>query len=157
MWTIFLALSLFFKKVPTENLNKSNAGKNDFEGVWVGKITRDEGGGQRAEFDMKLELKQNGKRVTGVSSITFQLNNKDYSAKMEITGKASGQFLRYIETRIITADSIPSTEWCMKKAELILKIQEGRPSLEGLWEGFTTGAKQCLPGRIFLQKPKPRV
>ena len=137
---------------------KPNATTNitDISGHWEGTITRDEGGGKRAVFRMEMDVTQNGKEIKGISYVHFEdVNNVQYHAKLAFIGKLNGSYFKYLETKIITADVIPQTEWCVKRADLIFRIQDSKPTLEGLWEGITTQG-ECMPGRIFLEKKPPR-
>lgn len=128
----------------------------DISGHWEGTGTRDEGGGKRTVFPVELEVVQKGKEITGVSIVRFENGAKNYQAKMEIKGKLTKTFLSYIETRVMNADSIPNTNWCVKKANLIYRENKGMPTLEGIWDGITQDGKPCTPGRIFLQRRPPR-
>jgi hypothetical protein len=130
--------------------------KVDISGHWEGTITRDEGGGKRSIYKMDLDVFQKGKALNGISYVHFDDGEKQYHAKMEVSGKISGTYVKYFETKMLRADSIPNTEWCVKKADLIHRIKDTQPTLEGIWEGVTT-LGGCVPGRIFLQKKPPRV
>lgn len=129
------------------------------DGHWEGSITqdyRDKNGTTRVEYDMQLDLNQNGKKITGVAYFTYKTENKTYSAKMAVSGTFSkGLFFQYEEKSILQHDPIPQAEWCTKKAELIYRVKNDRPTLEGLWEGNTTFGG-CVPGRIYLRKPPIR-
>lgn len=129
---------------------------SNIAGHWEGTITRDEGGGKRTSFAMELDVVQKGKKVSGLSYVSYEDGVKKYAAQMEVTGKLNGTYFKYLETKIVKADSIPDNEWCVKKADLIFRIQKDKPTLEGIWEG-TTNVGKCTPGRIFLQKKPPRV
>jgi hypothetical protein len=130
--------------------------KIDISGHWEGTITRDEGGGKRTIYNMDLDINQKGKSLDGISYVHFDDGTKQYHAKMEVSGKISGSYVKYLETKLLRADSIPNAEWCVKKADLIHRIKDTQPTLEGIWEGVTNMGG-CVPGRIFLQKKPPRV
>ncbi len=130
--------------------------KTTVAGHWEGTITRDEGGGKRTTFAMELDVVQKDKNVTGLSYVSYEDGAKKYAAQMDVKGKVNGTYFKYLETKIVKADSIPDNEWCIKKADLIFRIQNDKPTLEGIWEG-TTNVGKCTPGRIFLQKRPPRV
>ena len=130
--------------------------KIDISGHWEGTITRDEGGGRRTTYGMDLDINQKGKVLTGISYVHFDNGTRQYHAKIEVTGKISGTYIKYLETKLLRADSIPDAEWCVKKADLIHRVQDTQPTLEGIWEGVTNMGN-CVPGRIFLQKKPPRV
>ena len=129
--------------------------KIDISGHWEGTITRDEGGGKRTTYNMDLDINQKGKTLTGISYVHYDDGTKKYHAKMEVTGKISGSYVKYLETKMLQADSIPNSDWCVKKADLIHRIQNSSPTLEGIWEGATSFG-ECVPGRIFLQKKLPK-
>ncbi len=129
--------------------------KVDVAGHWEGTITRDEGGGKRTVYQMELDLTQKTKEITGFSTVHFDDGTKQYHAKMEVKAKLNGTYLKYLETKVLNADPIPSSDWCIKKADLIHRIQDSKPTLEGIWEGVTSFG-ECMPGRIFLQKAPPR-
>jgi hypothetical protein len=130
--------------------------KIDISGHWEGTITRDEGGGKRTVYQMEIDVNQKDKEITGISYVHYDDGTKQYHAKMAFLGKINGTYFKYFETKIISSDAIPSTEWCIKKVELIHRIQDTRPTLEGMWEGITTQG-ECTPGRVFLQRKPPRV
>jgi hypothetical protein len=132
-----------------------NSDKIDVSGHWEGTITRDEGGGKRTVYAMDLDLNQKGKELKGISYLHFEDGSKTYHAKMEVKGKINGTYIKYVETRFLNADSIPNADWCIKKADLIHRIQNSSPTLEGIWEGATSFG-ECIPGRIFLQKKLPK-
>ena len=129
--------------------------KIDVSGHWEGTITRDEGGGKRTVYVMDLDLNQKGKELNGISYLHFDNGTKKYNAKMEVKGKVNGSYVKYLETKLLNADSIPNADWCIKKADLIHRIQNSSPTLEGIWEGVTSFG-ECVPGRIFLQKKLPK-
>ncbi len=131
------------------------------DGHWEGTITQDyhtKTGTTRVEYEMQLDLNQDGKKITGVAYFVYKgENGKNYTAKMSVTGTFNkGLFFQYEEKSILQFDQIPKAEWCTKKAELIYKIKNDRPTLEGLWQG-TTSFGGCVPGRIYLKKPPARV
>ncbi len=133
-----------------------SADKTDISGHWEGTITRDEGGGKRTVYKMEMDVTQNAKEINGISYVHFEdANDVQYHAKIAFIGKLNGSYFKYLETKIIAADVIPKTEWCIKRADLIFRIQDSKPTLEGLWEGITTQG-ECTPGRIFLEKKPPR-
>ena len=158
LFTILLLLFSLILNTTSENPKLSNytSEKIDLSGHWEGTITRDEGGGKRTTYGMDLDIVQKGKNLTGVSYVHYDDGTKLYHAKMEVTGKITGSYIKYLETKLIRADSIPNAVWCVKKADLIHRVKEASPTLEGIWEGVTN-IGNCVPGRIFLQKRPPRV
>ena len=133
--------------------------KADVSGHWEGTITRDEGGGKRTVFKMELDLIQKGKDVTGTSYVHADADKRTYSANMSLEGRVNKTYFRYEELKILNYDPIPDAEWCIKKCELIYKLDKATmtPTLEGFWVGKATSTGNCLPGRIFLQKKPGRV
>ena len=162
---IFLAgdRNAFQSIVEQPNFNNSSrlkpsiaANVTDISGHWEGTITRDEGGGKRTVYRMEMDVTQKAKEIKGISYVHFEdANDVHYHAKIAFIGKLNGSYFKYLETKIIAADVIPQTEWCVKRADLIFRIQNSKPTLEGLWEGITTQG-ECMPGRIFLEKKPPR-
>jgi hypothetical protein len=157
VFIIQIQLSFFTQTMFPSFFNFKKEEKIDISGRWDGTITRDEGGGKRTVFGMEVDIKQKNKDLTGYAIVSFDDGAKKYFAKMDFKGKISGTYIKYVENNIISADSIPGAEWCIKKAELIYKIQGNTPKLEGIWEGWISNNKQpCIPGRIDLMKKPPR-
>lgn len=130
----------------------------NIEGRWEGTITRDEGSGKRSFFSMELDVKQKKKDISGYSIVSYEENGKKFYSKMEFKGKINGTYVKYEETKILQADTVPGAEWCIKKADLIYRTNGNTPKLEGIWEGkVSTGNRPCMPGRIDLSKKPPRV
>lgn len=130
------------------------------DGHWEGVITQDyqtRSGTTRVEYDMQLDLHQDGKKITGTAYFVYKgENGKTYGSKMSVFGTFNkGLFFQYEEKSILQFDPIPQAEWCTKKAELIYRIKNDRPTLEGLWQGNTSFGG-CVPGRIYLKKPPIR-
>jgi hypothetical protein len=135
-----------------------SAEKIDISGHWEGTITRDEGGGKRTVFKMELDLNQKGKTITGTSYVHAEGEKRTYSANMALSGRFSKYYFKYEETKILNYDALPDAEWCVKKCELLYKLDKtSAPTLEGIWEGTAASTGNCIPGRIFLQKKAPRV
>jgi hypothetical protein len=138
--------------------NPLSAEKTNISGHWEGTITRDEGGGKRTVFKMELDLNQKGKAVTGTSYVHADGEKRTYSANMALSGRFTKYYFKYEETKILNYDPIPDAEWCVKKCELLYKLDKtSTPTLEGVWEGTAASTGTCIPGRIFLQKKAPRV
>jgi hypothetical protein len=149
-----------FQSYSTENATNHvlPTEKVDISGHWEGTITRDEGGGKRTVFKMELDLNQKGKTITGTSYVHAEGEKRTYSANMALSGRFSKYYLKYEETKILNYDPIPDAEWCVKKCELLYKLDKtSAPTLEGIWEGTASSTGNCIPGRIFLQKKAPRV
>ena len=135
--------------------------KIDVSGHWEGTITRDEGAGKRTTFVMELDVIQKGKDITGISYVHADGEQRTFSASMSIVGKVSKTYVAYDETKILNFDPIPNAEWCIKKVELLYKLDnKSVPTLEGVWQGTTNTDKlksTCMPGRVYLHKKPPRV
>jgi hypothetical protein len=171
MKILALVIQLFFLKTPVatigiapsvyskiESNHSIDVEKTDISGHWEGTITRDEGGGKRTVFKMELDLNQKGKVVTGTSYVHADGEKRTYSANMALSGHFNKFYLKYEETKILNYDPIPDAEWCIKKCELLYRLEKGTtPTLEGIWEGAAASTGNCIPGRIFLQKATPRV
>ena len=168
IYTLFLLLQLYLPQTvetsshtfhPSTNvvLRKMNMAETDISGFWEGTITRDEGYGKRVMFDIEVIFTQKGKDITGISIVRAVDNNRTYNAKMELSGKLKGTYLKYVETKILSADVIPEAEWCIKKVELIYKNTNNVPTLDGIWEGVTGSSRSCIPGRVSLRRKPPRV
>ena len=120
---------------------------NSIDGFWEGTITQDENG-NRVNYKIEMTLVQKGNKVTGRSKVYFE----EIYAVMTLEGEFSGKtFFKYHETEILDYKVRPNLEWCIKKAELILKKEGNSWLLEGLWEG-TTSSGDCVPGRVYLKK-----
>lgn len=154
---MFYTLLLIFQILTHTPPSVSNE-KIDVSGHWEGTGTRDAGMGKRRTYNIELDLTQKGKTLTGISYVHIEMDSKLYHAKMEVQGKVNGTYVKYEEIKILNCDSIPAAAWCIKKVELIHRIQDSKPTLEGIWEGYTnTKKEECVPGRVFLQKKPPRV
>jgi hypothetical protein len=150
-YSIYFLFYFFFATPLVSNDNL------DVSGHWEGTGTRDAGSGKRTVYDVELDIMQKGKTIKGISYIHIDMDSKKYHAKMEIEGKISGTYIKYTEMKLLAADSIPNASWCIKKVELIHRFQESKPTLDGIWEGYTNDKKaECVPGRVFLQKKAPR-
>jgi hypothetical protein len=161
--TFMLLLGLLTYPPPVFGQRK--AAQTLLTGHWEGVVTQDfkdaaTGLTTRIEYKTYLDLTQKGETVTGVATFVYQdaAKNKSYRATMEIKGTfKKNVLLEYEETQIMRADSVPQSEWCQKKAELVFKKTPNAITLEGLWEGSTRSFGKCAPGRILLRKPPPRV
>lgn len=137
--------------------NKNTKPEIDISGFWEGTISRDEGYGKRVVFEIEVILTQKGKEISGISIVRANDSGKTYSAKMDLVGKIKSSYVKYTESKILSADQIPEAEWCIKKVELIYKNANNVPTLEGMWEGITGSSRNCIPGRVALKRKPPRV
>ncbi len=143
--------------VTLQELNIKTPKETDISGYWEGTISRDEGYGKRVMFQIEVIFTQKGKDITGISIVRATDDTRTYNAKMELEGKFKSSYLKYVETKIVSADPIPDAEWCIKKVELIYKDTNNVPTLEGIWEGATGTNRNCIPGRVSLKRKPPRV
>lgn len=143
--------------IKVQETTKNPSKETDISGFWEGTISRDEGFGKRVMFEIEVIFTQKGKNITGISIVRTSGDSKTYNAKMELEGKIKSSYLKYVETKIVSADPIPDTEWCIKKVELIYKNINNQPTLEGIWEGATGSNRNCIPGRVSLKRKPPRV
>jgi hypothetical protein len=156
---MFQILSLIFillssSTPPAANIENSLSPAVDISGHWEGSITQDMPNGTRVDYEMEVDITQKKKVCTGIAYVHFE---KKYHAQMDFKGKFTKDlFLNYDEQTILKYDQIPNSEWCIKKADLIYKVKDMVPTLEGLWEGKTSFSN-CIPGRIYLKKQKPKV
>ena len=168
IYTLLFFLNLFISttlndktsSTPLEKvdvLNEIPSKDIDISGFWEGTISRDEGYGKRVMFQIEVIFMQKGKNITGISIVRATDGTKTYNAKMELDGRLKGTYLKYVETKIVSADPIPDAEWCIKKVELIYKTPNNEPTLEGIWEGATNSDRNCIPGRVSLKRKPPRV
>lgn len=143
MWVLFIwIVTLTFVKEQTVDLS----------GRWTGIFTQDFEG-RHEEFRAEFVIRQKGKKISGKSYVYAD----SLRAVMELEGKlVGGTLVRFEEQKIIRKETVKGMEWCLKKGELILKMDEEPWRLEGLWEGETS-FKTCTPGRVYLKKVIPRV
>ncbi|MFM2269545.1 MAG: hypothetical protein RL757_2986 [Bacteroidota bacterium] len=165
-FAFFLLSSLFIAPPPVfgQKKGKKNAAP-PLNGHWSGVVTQDfrdpkTGATQRVDYEMYLELRQNGEKISGTGTFVYRdkATGKAYQAVREISGVfKENRLLKYEEGAIIRSDSVPQSEWCQKKAELIYRKTSESATLEGMWEGFTASFGACTPGRILLKKRPSRV
>jgi hypothetical protein len=158
--SFILILSIYFKvdHISPTRLSKGQifSDKVNITGHWEGTLTRDEGGGKRTSFPMQLDVLQKKKEITGISYVGFENEGKKYYAKFDLEGKINSNYFKFLESKILNADSIPQAAWCIKKGELIYRKPKSVETLEGIWEGVSSFGS-CMPGRIFLEKKPPKV
>ena len=165
-FVFFLLFSLFIAPPPVFGQKKSKKkAPPPLNGHWSGVVTQDfkdpkTGVLLRVDYEMYLELQQQGEQVSGTGTFVYRdkTTGKVYQAVREIKGVFKGNaLLSYEEGILLRADSVPQSEWCRKKAELIFRKTTEAITLEGMWEGSTNSFGTCTPGRILLRKPPPRV
>ena len=75
---------------------------------------------------------------------------------MELKGEiTNGKHVRFQEIRILDFKTAEGIEWCVKRGQLLLIMDEDGWRLEGFWQG-TTSFSNCIPGKILLKKTKAR-
>lgn len=147
-YIVITALSLFlFLGAEAQ----SKAGKSNIGGHWKGTITQDEGG-YRTDYEFELYLTQSGNKITGRSYVYLD----DIYAIIELKGTIkSGLIVMLEETVILDHRKTDDMEWCMKKAQLLLKYENNELLLDGYWQG-TSVLGDCIPGKIHLKRSVPR-
>ncbi len=122
-------------------------------GTWLGKL---EQSGQPlfSEYRLRLELKQEGTRVTGMSYINVA-DNADLYAKMKLEGRFENGLFTFHELELVDSRQKGEWGWCLKRGELTLKQVGEFRRLQGPWEGYLDDFP-CLPGTITLEKLNPQ-
>ena len=124
---------------------------DDVTGNWIGIITQDEGG-YRSEYKFEMYLKQEGTKVHGRSYVYVD----DIYAEMELVGELhSGFFLRFKETKMLEFEKFEGMEWCIKKGQLLIKMDKDEWIMDGYWQG-NTSFSDCIPGKVKLKRIIPR-
>ncbi len=131
--------------------NLSAQVSKNLEGEWVGYLSQ-ESGGLKNKYSVKLELKLKGNQISGFCYV--QENN--LSSKMEITGywKSKTNF-QLKDVKLINHKEPDNINWCYKTYELELKKSKKEYTIEGKWTGKTK-EETCIPGKVYLYRPKPR-
>ena len=127
------------------------AAQENISGLWRGYNTQEAADTYSSKYIFELYLKQDGKRIWGRS---YAYIDKLY-AEMEIGGTWDGKTLIFEEMKIVNSKANEGMEWCIKKGELTLLKDNKNDRLEGFWSGNTTFSS-CTPGKVFLEKIKPR-
>lgn len=120
-------------------------------GHWEGTITQEQGP-LGSTFDFEMNIIRKGDEIIGSS----YEKAGDFFVKMDFKGKIKSNVLLLFEDIKITHHQTPKgINWCIKKGQLILKIEDGVLKLEGFWQGHTDFGV-CSPGKIYLRKILPR-
>ena len=113
-------------------------------GTWTGIMTQP--GGPYETYLLRVEITQNGPKITGVSRI--EIPGTEWHGQMPIEGEYSADTLRYKEGWMVS-ENIPSEiAWCLKQVSLTFVPavdSKAVDSLIGRWE-----SPPCLPGAIRL-------
>ncbi|HMG14329.1 MAG TPA: hypothetical protein VK590_02710 [Saprospiraceae bacterium] len=131
--------------------NLSGQEINNGDGEWVGYMSQ-ENGGLKSRYNIRLELKTKGSNIEGYCFV--QENN--LNSKMEITGywKSKSRF-QIMDLNLMNHKEPDNIDWCYKIYELELKKLKGEYIIEGNWSGKTKEEK-CIPGKVYLYRPKPK-
>ena len=148
---IFLAATLLTPSVFGQK-------KPNFSGRWWGKATVDYGFGSHDDFEYELQLEDKNGIITGISTTTLIIRGQRYTAKAEIVGKGNKTLLICRETHNITEDRLPESSWVpFEKMELIFRIDNDTPTLEGLYNcGKSPEGRNQGNGRLLLRKKPPQ-
>lgn len=123
-------------------------GQEPLTGIWLGKLTQANSHPDKYRF--RLELKQEGTQVTGISHISFPDSVEIY-ARMTLSGEFSDGKLIFSEKTIERFHHFPKGSWCLKSGTLrMIQVGEFR-RLQGTWSGWA-GTTRCSPGEIALEK-----
>jgi hypothetical protein len=127
-------------------------------GTWLGRL-KQTGAEPFSDYRLRLDIKQEGVKVVGMSYINVS-NNPDYYAKMRLEGRFEKGVFTYHELELVDSRHGNGWGWCLKRAELNLKQAGEYLRLEGPWEGYMDDFV-CSPGTLTLEKlnpqPKPTV
>lgn len=124
---------------------------DNLTGSWVGTITQDEGG-YRSVYEFEMYLKQEGDEIIGRSYVYVD----NIYAEMELKGELhSGFFFRFQETKMLDYEKFEGMEWCIKKGQLLIKLDKDQWIMDGYWQG-NTSFSDCIPGKVKLRRIKPR-
>ena len=123
----------------------------DWEGEWLGYLTQGNGG-LKNKYSVRLELRSKDNGISGFCYV--QENN--LTSTMEITGywKSKTKF-QLKDVRLINHKEPDNINWCFKTYELEIKKQKKEFIIEGIWTGKTKEEK-CIPGKVVLNRSKPR-
>jgi len=125
----------------------SSIAQGDFNGLWKGTITQNEGG-YRSNYDFELYLHQDSTTIYGRSYVF----DGELYAEMELKGEVyNNRYLRFQEVKIVNHTIGENMEWCIKRGQLLLTYKNNHAYISGLWKGRTSFS-DCVPGRIELKK-----
>ena len=128
-----------------------SVGQKDLSGLWLGKITQEEGG-YAPDYTFEIYIKHVGSKIEGRSYVFVD----DIYATFDISGDIySGIYLNLNDSEILENKVNEGMEWCLKKYQLVFKVKDGEYHLEGFWQGKTSFST-CIPGKVFLKRTEPR-
>ncbi len=139
IWIIFLLASY------------SSIGQDNLTGLWLGKITQEEGG-FAPDYTFEIYITQKGNKIKGRSYVYVD----EIYASFDISGEVNNEiYLELKDSEILDNKVNDGMEWCLKKYQLVFKVKKGILSLEGFWQGKTSFST-CIPGKVLLKKQVPR-
>lgn len=139
IWSILLLVSF------------SGFGQNELTGLWVGKITQEEGGFVPT-YTVEIYMTQKGDKLEGRSYVFVD----EIYASFDLSGNINNEiYLELKDSNLLDNKVNEGMEWCLKQYQLVFKMKGGVPSLEGFWQGKTSFST-CVPGKVFLKKQVPR-
>lgn len=122
-----------------------------FSGCWTGSVVQVEDGIE-AEYPYEICLNQKNGNIQGISYIRVG----EVYAEMTMTAHIhSKNYLRFQETKILDSEKYPGSEWCLKKAHLLLKKEGENLILEGVWQAKVSFG-DCTPGTMRLVRRIPQ-
>jgi hypothetical protein len=134
-------------------LSMATAGAQQIDGIWKGKLTQAPGG-CFPEYNIELQIKIEGNKVTGAS---YHFSDVTNYVKEEFEGGYDGvnRSMTIAEIKMVTfhipGDCIP----CIKKYTLIYNKNEKDETLSGDWGGtMMNNAGSCPPGKILLTRAR---
>ena len=124
----------------------------DMSGEWNGLLKQPEGG-QMKLYYFSMNLKQEGKVITGTSKISLTTDPRVYCI-MELKGTFEKDVLIFEELKINKQSIFPKKDWCIKKGKLNFTIKKDGFCVEGTWGG-NLGNTICPPGMLTVCKIVP--
>lgn len=123
-------------------------------GLWMGSLHQDGSLAPFAEYRLRVELKQEGVKVTGTSYI-YVATNQDLYAKMTLEGRYEKGTLTYHEIEIVGGKQGEDWGWCLKRVQATMKQVGQYLRLDGDWQGYRDDFP-CNPGTLRLEKLNPQ-
>jgi hypothetical protein len=121
------------------------------DGLWTGYLSQDQGGFKN-KYNVKFELKEKEGKISGICFIL----EGNLTSKMEVEGYwKSKTELVLNDIRLMDHKEPDNIDWCIKQYNMVFKKSKNNLLIEGDWKGKTKTA-ECIPGKIFLSRPKLR-
>lgn len=132
-------------------LSFSSFGQDNLTGLWLGEITQEEGG-FAPDYTFEIYITQKGNKIIGRSYVFVD----EIYASFDISGDVNNEiYIELKDSEILENKVNDGMEWCLKQYQLVFKMKNGIPCLEGFWQGKTSFST-CIPGKVFLKKQVPR-